>query len=585
MEKLLLNKREVQIKGERNVLELARREGIDIPTFCYHSELSVYGACRMCLVDIEGMGIVTSCSIAPKAGMKIRTNTARIRKIRKINLELLLAGHERECTTCGKSGSCTLQDLARKMNISSIRFSTSKEKKPLDLSSLSLMRDPNKCVLCGDCVRMCDEIQSVGAIDFAFRGAGASVYPAFGKNLSESDCVNCGQCARVCPTGAIIPRSEIEEVWEYIEDPEVVTAVQVAPAIRSSLGEHFSMEPGALTTGKMISALRRLGFDKVYDTCFAADMTVLEEGEEFLRRLKKEENLPLMTSCCPAWVEFAEKYYPEMLENLSSCRSPQQIFGSLARKILPEKLNKPKEKIRIVSIMPCTAKKSEARRPEFKENGRRDVDNVLTTQELARMIEASGLRFSDLEESHFDMPFGLTSGAGILFGASGGVTEAVVRYLYEKIVGEPFNELELRREEQNEKSPLKEYSIKMGEEEINIAVVQGLGAARELLRKIRSEEASYHMIEVMACPGGCVNGAGQPVTLGYEKVGSRKKGLRAADRSAPVRAAQNNPALSAAYRESIGDIGGELAHSLFHTSYRKKKYVSEALEESVGYRE
>ena len=350
----------VPIEGERNLLELARKAGVDIPTFCYHSQLSIYGACRLCLVEIQGRGIVASCSVIPEPGMVVRTHTEEIRQMRKIALELLLANHEQTCPTCPKSASCELQRLTRRLGVDRVRFKPTHQAKPIDTSSPSLVRNPNKCILCGDCVRACDEIQGIGAIDFAYRGAASCVVPAFGKDMAQVECVNCGLCASVCPTGALTPRSEIDDVWKALENPKKKVVAQIAPAVRVALGEAFGLEPGSIETGRITAALKALGFDQVYDTSFAADLTVLEEAEEFLERKTNGERLPQFTSCCPAWVKFAEQFCPDMLPLVSTCRSPQQMFGSLAKEILPEQLKVPVEDLVVVSIMPCTAKKFEA---------------------------------------------------------------------------------------------------------------------------------------------------------------------------------------------------------------------------------
>ena len=423
----------VPINGERNVLELCRTINIDIPTFCYHSELSVYGACRLCLVDIAGRGIVASCSTAPEPGMVVRTNTAEIREIRKINVKLLLANHHQSCPTCAKSNTCQLLNLARRLGIQEVPFQSALEKQPLDDSNPAIVRDPNKCVLCGDCVRVCSEVQGVGAIDFAHRGAKAAVLPAFGKDLGDVECVYCGQCARVCPTGAILPKSETEAVWNALHDSSRTVVAQIAPAVRVAVGEAFGMEPGTDMTGQLAAALKAIGFDAVYDTSFAADLTVIEEATEFLARKREGRKLPQFTSCCPAWVTFMEQYHPDLLPHLSSCRSPQQMFGALAKDILPKEFGVDRANLVVVSVMPCTAKKAEAKRPEFSVARHPDVDHVLTTQELVRMIEESGLQFARLNAESLDMPLGFKTGAGIIFGSSGGVSEAVLRYAARKL--------------------------------------------------------------------------------------------------------------------------------------------------------
>jgi NADH-quinone oxidoreductase subunit G len=568
--KIKINGCEYLIENERNVLEIARKAGIDIPTFCYHSELSVYGACRMCLVEIEGRGIVTSCSTPPEKGMVVWTNTREVRNIRKINLELLLANHERECTTCLKNGTCSLQKLSRTMGIEKIRYKSTVRREMHDISSSALIRDPNKCVLCGDCVRACDEIQGIGAIDFAWRGANAKVVPVFNRKLGEIECVDCGQCARVCPTGAIVPKPEIDEVWAMIDDPTVTVVAQVAPAIRVALGEYFSLPAGTITTGKLVAALRRIGFDNVYDTAFTADVTVIEEGSELLKRLSEAKHLPLITSCCPAWVKFAEQYFPELLENLSTCRSPQQMFGSLAHKIMPDKIGKSNDKFKVVSVMPCTAKKFEAGRNEFTTENGRDVDAVITTQELGKMIESAGIRFTDLKDEDFDMPFGIASGAGIIFGMSGGVTEAVVRFAAEKIAGDTSTCKVVKHKVSD---GITELTVNIGATSFKSAVVYGLKNARTVCNDIINGTSPYQVIEVMACPGGCVNGAGQPVITDFNTVAKRADGLRDIDNTSKIYTTLSNSSVAKIYSEHLGHSGSHEAHKLLHTHYSSRKRV------------
>jgi NADH-quinone oxidoreductase subunit G len=568
---LVIDNREIPIEGERNVLEMARKAGIDIPTFCYHSELSVYGACRLCLVDVEGRGIQASCSIAPEPGMRIRTNTQEVRNIRKIAIELLLANHDMNCPTCPKSAACRLQDLARRMGIDEIRYKTVLERKPIDRASYSLVRDPNKCILCGDCVRACHEIQGVGAIDFAHRGVASSVLPAFGRNLDQGECVYCGKCASVCPTGALTPRPETDAVWKALDDPNSVVVAQLAPAVRVGLGESFGMAAGSINTGQAVAALKALGFDKVYDTSFAADMTVLEESTEFLGRVEKGGPLPIFTSCCPAWVKFAEQYYPDLLPNLSSCKSPQQMFGSVARKILPEQLGTEGKKLVIVSVMPCTAKKFEAKQAKFAQDGQPDVDHVITTVELGLMIQQAGLNLANLEPESFDMPLGFKSGAGVIFGASGGVTEAVLRYAVEKVQGFPLKSVDFF--EVRGEAGLREATVQAGGLELKLAVVHGLANARRVAEQVLSGERQYHLIEVMACPGGCVAGAGQPSTLDPTAKRQRAKALYHNDKMLELHKAQDNYELLRCYEKHLGAVGGHEAHELLHTEYQNRRRI------------
>ncbi len=561
--------RDVAIEGERNLLELIRKAHVELPTFCYHSELSIYGACRLCLVDVEGRGIMGACSTPPEPGMRIKTSTAEIREIRRITIELLLANHDGHCPTCPKSDNCKLQALARRMGIETIRFKPRQKRVEVDNSSCSLTRDPNKCILCGDCVRVCTEIQGIGAINFAHRGSQAAVEPAFGKKLGDVECVNCGQCAAFCPTGVLTPKSEIPAVWRAFEDPRKKVVAQVAPAVRVALGECFGLPPGEEVTGRLVAALRAIGFAAVYDTSFTADLTVIEEGTEFLQRKTKGGKLPMFTSCCPAWVKFAEHNYPELLPNLSSCRSPQQMFGSLAKETLPQQLGVAKEDLVVVSIMPCTAKKFEARRPEFTHDGVADVDIVLTTQELARMIEEAGLDFKALEPDSLDMPFGFYTGAGVIFGASGGVSEAVLRFAAEALTGKPLAKvdfLQVRGE-----GGLREASVVIDGTTVKIAMVHGLANARHVAELVKAGKADYDVIEVMACPGGCIGGAGQPIAGNGLARKARTKGLYDADKRLPLHKSQDNLFVTQSYQEHLGPVGGERAHNLLHTHYHNRR--------------
>jgi NADH-quinone oxidoreductase subunit G len=570
---ILIDGRAIPIEGERNLLEMIRKANIDLPTFCYHSDLSVYGACRLCLVQVEGRGLMAACSTAPEAGMKVKTTTEEIREIRRIAVELLLANHEQNCPTCAKSSSCQLQDIARRLGIQKVRFKSAHKPQPIDQSSPSLVRDPNKCILCGDCVRFCHEIQSVGAIDFAYRGSAVSVLPAFGKDLNKVECIYCGQCASVCPTGAITPKSDVEDVWKALDNPEKTVVVQIAPAVRVAIGEVFGAEPGTLSTGQTVAALKAMGFEKVYDTSFAADLTVIEESNEFLKRKTTGGKLPQFTSCCPAWVKFCEQYYPELLPNLSSCKSPQQMFGSLAKDILPEMLKVDRKNLVIVSIMPCTAKKFEAKRDEFKHDGLADVDFVLTTQELARMIEEAGLQFNKLEPESLDMPLGFKTGAGVIFGNSGGVSEAVLRYASEKITGVKVDAVDYHIVRGVE--GLREAEIEVGGVKLKLAIVHGLRNARNVAESIRAGKCDYDFIEVMSCPGGCIGGAGQPVSRDFSAKMKRTKGLYEADKTLQLHKSQDNHYVTECYKCHLGEVGGEKAHHLLHTEYQSRRRIED----------
>lgn len=572
-ETITIDGRSIAIAGEKNLLELVRKAGIDLPTFCYHSDLSVYGACRLCLVDVEGRGILGACSTPPEPGLVVRTNTQELREIRKISVELLLANHDRECTSCVRSGSCQLQDIARRLGITKVRYRSIHQPKPIDTSSPALTRDPNKCVLCGDCVRFCDEIQSVGAIDFAHRGHEAAVLPAFGRDLGSGECINCGQCASVCPTGALAPASEIEAVWKAIYDPNTVVVAQIAPAVRVAIGEDLGCEYGLSTTGQVVAAMKRMGFDIVYDTSFSADLTVIEEANEFIARKTRGERLPLFTSCCPGWVKFAEQYFPQLLGNLSSCRSPQQMLGAMAKHTLPAQLGRERKDIIMVSIMPCTAKKFEARRPEFKTDGVPDVDYVLTTQELARMIEESGLTLNKLPAAGFDMPMGFKTGAGVIFGNSGGVTEAVLRYAVNKLTGQGPVDPEF--EEVRGEQALRVVRTEVGGLELKLAVVHGLAKAREVMHQVLDGSLSVDLVEVMACPGGCIGGAGQPVGRDIAaRRRARTESLYNTDRLLDLHCSQDNYFVNECYQKHLGEPGSREAHRLLHTHYHHRRRTS-----------
>ena len=542
---MTIDGRTVEFTDEPNVLAVIRKADIDIPTLCYHSELSVYGACRLCTVENERGKTFASCSEPPRDGMIVYTNTPRLMKYRKLILELLLAAHCRDCTTCIKSGECQLQSLAHRMGVGNIRFENTKEQHPLDFSSPSIVRDPNKCILCGDCVRMCDNVQSVNAIDFAYRGTRALVTPAFNKKIAETDCVNCGQCRVVCPTGAISIHTNTDTIWDLLADKNTKVVAQIAPAVRVAVGDRFGLPKGENVMGKLVNVLHRLGFDEVYDTSYGADLTVIEESEELMNRLESGENLPLFTSCCPAWVKFCEERYPDLAKNLSTCRSPQQMFGAVVREYYKDPEKSGGKRIVSVSIMPCTAKKEEILRPESTTNGKQDIDYVLTTTELISMIRKAGIRFENLEIEATDMPFGIGSGAGVIFGVTGGVTEAVLRRLREghnRVEMEKIKFSGVRGEE-----GLKEVEFDYNGRTIRAAVVSGLGNANNLMKRIQKGEAQYDFVEVMACRRGCIMGGGQPVPVDPESRIARSKGIYDTDINTQIKKSNENPLVQSLY--------------------------------------
>lgn len=570
MNTLFINGKEVEYTNEQNLLDVMRKHGYNVPTFCYRPDLTPFGACRMCVVEIEGRGIQASCTMPPEPGLKIETNTARTRRIRKTVLELILANHDRECTTCEKSGNCELQKYSDEYGIRNIKYAQKEEFLPIDDSNPSLVRDPNKCILCGACVRACTEHQGHSVLGFTNRGSKTQVQPLAGKNLNEVDCVFCGQCRAVCPTGALTVKSDIENVWKEITNPQKKVVAQIAPAVRVALGEMFGLKPGENSIKLISAALKAIGFDLVFDTNFTADLTIMEEGTEFLTRLNENKGLPLFTSCCQAWVKYVEQAHPEMINHLSTCKSPQGMLASIIKKFVPQNFEGfTTENTVGVSIMPCTAKKVEAKRPQLMTNGKYDVDYILTTQELGKMIKAAGIDFSKLEPQELDSPFGEFSGAGTIFGASGGVAEAALRTAYELATGETLKNIDITEMRGMDLSKTVEVDLKGTK--VKVKVVSTLKEAEKCIQEVKNGTADYQLLEVMACPGGCINGGGQPISCDDITIKQlRAQGLYFDDESCEVRKSHENPAIKKIYDEYFEKPGSHKAHEMLHTSYEDR---------------
>lgn len=577
MVNITINGKEVSVPKGYTVLDAARESGIHIPTLCYLKGVNEIGACRMCLVEIKGARALQAACVYPVSeGLEIYTNSAKVKEARKATLELILSNHERKCLTCTRNKNCELQTLSEELGIDEIRFEGENTNYPIDDLSPSIVRDNNKCVLCRRCVAMCKNVQKVGVIDATERGFNTKIACTFDKSISEVACANCGQCITACPVGALYEKDATKPVWNAIYDPDMHVVVQVAPAVRAGIGEEFGMPIGTRATGKLVAALKRLGFDKTFDTDTGADLTIMEEGTELLDRIKNGGKLPMITSCSPGWIKYCEHHYPEFLENLSTCKSPHEMFGAIIKSYYAKEAGIDPSKIFVVSVMPCTAKKYEAQREEMKGTGYRDVDAVLTVRELGKMIRQAGIDFVNLADEEFDNPFGNATGAGVIFGATGGVMEAALRTVAEVLEGKSFDEIEYNAVRGTE--GIKEAALTIAGKEIKIAVAHGLGNAETLLNKIKNGEADYHFIEIMGCPGGCVTGGGQPIVSARVQASVDVKALRAKalydeDKAMPIRKSHENPFIKKLYDEFLGEPCGHKSHELLHTHYTDRSAI------------
>lgn len=572
---LKINNIPVEVKEGSTILEAAKAAGINIPTLCYLKEINEIGACRVCVVEVKGArSLVAACVYPVNEGMEVFTNTEKVRKSRKTTLELLLSDHKKECLSCVRSTNCELQKLSYEYGCDENRFKGEKAKYEEDTSTSYLVRDNEKCILCRRCVAVCKKVQEVAVIAPARRGFNTHIACAFESDLADAPCVACGQCVAVCPTGALHEREEIDNVRDAINDPEKVVVVAAAPAVRAAIGEEFGYPIGTNTEGKMFTAMRMLGFDKVFDVNFGADLTIMEEANELIHRVKEGGTLPMFTSCSPGWIRFVEYYYPELIPNLSSCKSPMQMFGATVKTYWAQKENIDPKNIYVVGVMPCTAKKFERTRENENASGYPDVDAVLTTRELAKMIKNSGILYNELPDGTFDNPLGEFTGAGVIFGATGGVMEAALRTAAEEITGKPLDKVDFK--EVRGIKGIKEASYDLNGVKVKVAVASGLTNAKALCEKIKKGECDYTFVEVMCCPGGCVNGGGQPIQSAYTRRqvdlrSKRAKALYDEDKKADIRKSHENPAVQKLYKDFFGEPGSHKAHEILHTSYVDRK--------------
>lgn len=572
---LTIDDQKISVPKGTTILQAAKQAGIDIPTLCFLKEINEVGDCRMCIVEVEGRkGFATSCIQTVEEGMVVHTHTPNVLEARHVILDLIISNHSKDCLTCTRSGNCELQSLATKFNVLQVEFEGERTEHEIDDLSPSIVRDFNKCILCRRCVAACKNVQKIGAIDCINRGFESCISTVGDHSLNDVNCTFCGQCIEACPTGALHEKETINDVWTKLKDPDSIVIVQTAPAVRVALGEEFGMGIGINVTGKMITALKRLGFDKVFDTNTGADLTIMEEANEFINRFKNNDNLPMITSCSPGWVKYIEMNYPELLPHLSSCKSPHEMFGAIIKTYYAKKENIDPKKIYVVSVMPCIAKKFERQREEMKEEELFDVDNVITTRELARMIKQANIEFDKLEDSKFDSPMGEATGAGAIFGVTGGVMEAALRTAQDTLTGESLPQIDF--EEVRGTQNIKRANIEIAGKEIKVVAASGLANAKTILEEIKRGKADYQFVEIMACPGGCIMGGGQPIKSSKIQAEVDVKKLRAQalysiDEKSVIRKSHENPVMKKIYKEFLGKPGSELAEELLHTAYEKRE--------------